>query len=414
MKDVEIKLVKTLKSKKIFNIFFQGKDSKFVGQEIFSNGEIKRYPFYEKEGKIVPKYKSIKCLTTINKTKPNSGFSTSESKGFGFTNPKGVANLFYYFQDKLPKVDEVIFIEEGETQIVNNKLSITFTDFYTLEKQTETFVKLKKQEAENLYQDTLSKVLPKEFKPVKKKQYIPGTFSSYLNSFVNITLSKDDRDNLKDLFINSDLPIDTVISARNELDIIYIEDVISEYKILMQQSTFTKALEEKWHKFFKKHTWIFSHIFSFPAVFLRDKFNVGGHNIEGNTDKIVDFIYKNSISNNIAFIEIKTHLTSLISNTEYRKPDIFSVSSDLSGSIIQVLDQKDKLLKNFNSKVGGVADSLNSICVVIAGRTDDFRKNGQKGSFELFRWSNKDVIIIPYDELLNKIENILSIFKKKI
>ncbi len=412
MKGIEVKVTKTLKTKKVYKVFLNGKDTKFVAQEVFTNGETKRYPFYEKEGKIVEKYSSIKCLTTTNNTRPSSGFSITPSKGFGFTNPKGVANLFYYFQDKYPSVNEIVFISEGESKIEDRKLFLTFKDFSKLEKQTDSFVKTKKRDAEITYQNALNKILPANFKATGKKAYTPGNLSSYLDSFISLSLSTDDKEKLKDIFVNSDLPTETILSARQELEIIYIEDVIKEYKELITQKTRTPTLEEKWHQFFKKHTWIFSHLFSFPAVYLKDKLNVGGHNIEGGTDKVVDFIYKNSVTNNIAFVEIKTHLATLIANTEYRKPDIFSVSPELSGAIVQVLDQKDKLLKNFHSIVGSKANSLNSVCVVIAGNTADFKKDGQKESFELFRWSNKDVIIVPFDELLSKIENVLNLFKK--
>ena len=60
MKGIEIKVVKTLKTKKVYNVFLNGKDTKFIAQEVFTNGETKRYPFYEKDGKIVEKYNSIK------------------------------------------------------------------------------------------------------------------------------------------------------------------------------------------------------------------------------------------------------------------------------------------------------------------------------------------------------------------
>lgn len=413
MKGITLKLVKTLKAKKVYNVFLDGKDTKFVGQESFTDGSIKRYPFYLKDNKIVNKYNSIKCLTTRDKVRPKSGFSITESKGFGFTNPKGISNLFYYFQEKYPSVSEVVFIGEGKTEIIDNRLYITINDFGKIENTTGNFFETKKSESQFLFQNILSKYLPKEFKVPTKKKYIPGSIQNYLNTYNNITLSKSDQEELTTLLINSGLAYETIVSTKQELDIVYIEDIIEEYKALLKQITQTKTLEEKWHQFFKKHTWIFTQIFSFPAVFLKDKVNIGGHSIKGDSDKIVDFLYRNNITNNIAFIEIKTHLSGLITNTVYRKPDIFAIDSELSGAIVQVLDQKNKLLKNFHSIVGDVANSLNSVCVVIAGNSSNFPKKGQSESFELFRWSNKDVMIIPFDELLNKVENLLALFKKK-
>ena len=412
MKGISLNRKKTLKTKTVYTVNLDKVDTGFVCLEQYKNGTIKRYPFNLKEGKIVPKYDSIKCLTTTNKKRPASGFSTSESRGFGFTNPKGVSSLFYYFQKKYPKVEEVVFIENGTSEIKGKKLILTIPDFYKMEKQTGSFVERKRKEGENLHQKVLSSVLPDVFKAPESKPYVAGSLASFIDQHDNFKLSNQDKEKLKDLFLNSGLSTDKIIKAKTELDIIYYEDVIAEFKTILKQKTYSKTLEEKWHKFFKKHSWIFSQIFSFPAVFLKDKMNVGGQNIEGDTNKIVDFLYKNNISNNIAFIEIKTHLADLINKTPYRKPDIFSVSPQLTGGIVQVLDQKNKLLKNFHAKVGNVANSLNSVCVVIAGNTINLTKKGQKESFELFRWSNKDVIVIPFDELLEKIEFVLELFKK--
>lgn len=412
MKGITLKESKKLKTKTVYTVCLEGVDTNFIALERFKNGVTKRYPFNLRDEKIVQKYDTIKCLTTTENKRPSSGFSISESRGFGFTNPKGVASLFYYLQKKNPKIQEVVFITKGQTEIKGKKLFLTLKDFAKIEKQTGSFVERKKKEGENLYQNVLSKVLPKQFKAPKTKTYVSGSLANYINSHSNFKLSEDDRTKLKDLFINSGLSTDSIISTKTELDIIYYEDVIDEFKKILKQKTYSKALEEKWHQFFKRHSWIFSQIFSFPAVFLKDKMNVGGQNIEGDTNKIVDFLYKNNITNNIAFIEIKTHLADLIGKSAYRKPDIYAVSTQLTGGIVQVLDQKNKLLKNFHSKVGNVANSLNSVCVVIAGNTGDFNKKGQRESFELFRWSNKDVIIIPFDELLEKIEFVLNLFKK--
>lgn len=409
---ITLRSVERLETKTVFNVFLDGEDTNFVGHESFKNGTFKYYPFSEKNGRIVQKYKSIRCITTTDYKRPVGCFYTKYSRGYGFTSRK-ISALFDYFQEILPGVNEIIFLfDKGSTEIKGRKLFIKNQDFHKLKREIKLFEKNNERESRTLFQKALSTLLPLEIPSPRKKRYIPGSLSKYLDSYSNIKLSEDDKSILKDLFINSGLSPETIISAKTELEIIYIEDVIEEFKKLIEQVKSSKTLEEKWHQFFKEHTWIFSQIFSFPAVYLKDKLNVGGKNIEGGTDKITDFLYKNKITNNITFIEIKTHLTPLINDAPYRNPDIFPVSSKLSGAIIQVLDQKNKLLKNYHEKIGNAARSLNSTCVVIAGNTKTLEKNGQQESFELFRWSNKDVLVITFDELLEKIEILLSIFKK--
>ena len=412
MKGIKLIPDKELTTKTTFLVEIDGIKTKFLAKEVFKNGTTKYYPFYEKEGKIKPKYKSISCITIEPKANVKSGISFTESKGFGFTNPKGVSNLFYFFQEKFLKVNEVVVSLNSETKIKGNKFIIKLQDFEKLEEQTGNFVENKKNEGQNLYQLILNKVIPTQIAAPDKPNYVSGSLKLFVDQYANIKFSNEETEELTNLLINSGLPQETLISTKSEIDIVYIEDIIEEFKSNLKQVTETDALEEKWHQFFKKHAWIFSQIFSFPAIFLDDKVNVGGHNIGGSKDKIVDFLYRNKINSNIAFIEIKTHLTQLVLNSEYRN-DLYPISNQLTGAIVQVLDQKNSLLKNYHSIIGKEAESLNSVCVVIAGDTTKFTKRGQDSSFELFRWSNKDVLLIPFNELLEKIENLLDLFKKK-
>jgi len=223
-------------------------------------------------------------------------------------------------------------------------------------------------------------------------------------------LSADDSEIIKGFIDKKILSKEILLSSKKQIDTLYIEDILSRYQVLMSKNT----KEEEWQEFFNKNNWIFSNVFYFPVSFTKDKFNVGGNNIdETNSDKIVDFLYKNSLTNNLAFIEIKTHKTPVVMKTQYRK-GIFPVSKDLSGSIIQVQDQKNELLKNFYSKLGQSGTRIsNSQCVVIAGSLKGLTQK-QKDSFDLFRLSNNNVLIITFDELLKKIEITLGLFKKKL
>ena len=400
-----------LSTKSKFFVEFEDTKTGFLAAETFQNGTRKFYPFREKDGNIEEKYNSIKKITIEPEVDIKSGISFTDSRGFGFTNPKGVQNLFYYFQNKYPRVSEVI-ISKSESKLTSNKLTINITDFEKLEESTGTFVENKKNESDNLHQLILNQLFPSHFSEPEKPDYVAGSLKQYLDKHSGVKFSEEETNELLEILINSGLPQETLVTTKSNVDIVYIEDILEEFKEILKQVTDTSTLEEKWHQFFKKHAWIFSQIFSFPAVFLDDKVNVGGHNIGGSKDKVVDVLYRNKINSNIAFIEIKTHLTQLVLNSEYRN-DLYPISNQLTGAIIQVLDQKNNLLKNYHSIVGNTAESLNSVCVVIAGDTNSFTKTGQDASFELFRWSNKDVIIIPFNELLEKIENLLELFKKK-
>jgi hypothetical protein len=124
---------------------------------------------------------------------------------------------------------------------------------------------------------------------------------------------------------------------------------------------------------------------------------------------------KNNLSDNVTFLEIKTHKTDLLSSKAYRGTDVFSISEELSGCVNQVLNQRDNFQKEFDHlkrKSKENFETINSKCIVIIGKLDTISPE-QKHSFELFRNNCRDVDIITFDELLFKIQNILALRLKK-
>jgi len=110
------------------------------------------------------------------------------------------------------------------------------------------------------------------------------------------------------------------------------------------------------------------------------------------------------VTGNTAIIEIKTP-QELLTGRKYRD-SIYAPSVALSGSLNQVLDQKDKLQKNIASikEASRIYDieTYAVHCVLIIGKMpDDLDK--QK-SIEFFRRNSRDVEIITFDELLEKLK----------
>ena len=105
--------------------------------------------------------------------------------------------------------------------------------------------------------------------------------------------------------------------------------------------------EEFWQTtVFKENQWVLAQIFACPCTIFADKAYVGGKGINNSGGNLCDFIYQNSLSQNVALIEIKTPCTELIGN-QYR--GTYSFSYDLSGAVNQVLNYRDKLTKEYYS-----------------------------------------------------------------
>jgi hypothetical protein len=134
---------------------------------------------------------------------------------------------------------------------------------------------------------------------------------------------------------------------------------------------------------------------------------VGGRTFSGIGEKISDFLVKNNLTNNTALIEIKTPSTKLLNKKAYRE-SVYGPSQEFSGSINQLLDQKYKFQKEIVSLKGNSRiydlESYSVNCVLIIGKTPE--EIDQKKSFELFRGNSKDIEIITFDELLEKLKQL--------
>ncbi|PHF12223.1 Shedu immune nuclease family protein [Bacillus toyonensis] len=192
------------------------------------------------------------------------------------------------------------------------------------------------------------------------------------------------------------------------------------YKDVLEKwnDSFLNEKEEKWQKIFEENPWILSTCLSIPYVFFASKALVGGGTIQNEAKKIADFVQKNHC-NNISIIEIKKPNTTIFAKGgPYREPDIFNFDVNFSGAINQLLSYKDRLFKSFyaiQSETERVHDTrievLNSRSVLIIGSLEgELRDEEPKvrkfklECFERFRNELRNIDIITYDELFEKIK----------
>jgi len=176
--------------------------------------------------------------------------------------------------------------------------------------------------------------------------------------------------------------------------------------------------EKFWQSILKENSWILSQIFSNPTVLINDEAYVGGKTIKNDSGKLVDFLYANPFSKDAVLIEIKTPLTPLISPTEYRT-GVYSVHKDLMGAVTQVLTYKTSLQReyqniDYNNYRQGIKtdfDIINPCCVVIAGRFDELTDAAHRHSFELYRKELKNITIITFDELFERVNGLIKLLE---
>ena len=172
--------------------------------------------------------------------------------------------------------------------------------------------------------------------------------------------------------------------------------------------------EEFWQqKGFNENQWVLAQIFSCPCTIYAQKAFVGGKSLDNKGGNVCDFIYRNKMTQNVALIEIKTPCTEIVGKP-YR--ETYSMSLDMSGAVNQVLNYRDELQKNFSTLTRDLeeADTVRAFspkCVVVIGKISTLNAKQQK-AFELYRSSFNNLTIITFDELHQKICDLMSVFKE--
>ncbi|MFA0571573.1 Shedu immune nuclease family protein [Vibrio splendidus] len=168
--------------------------------------------------------------------------------------------------------------------------------------------------------------------------------------------------------------------------------------------------EEFWHNLFESNPKLLEFLLPSGINILQSKCYVGGKSIRNKGGNIVDFLYASTQTKNAVLIEIKTPTTQLIGK-KYRA-NAYCIHEDLSGSIVQVLNYKNQLIRDYNSLVSHDEEDFFNVfdpeCIVLVGSLDSLKSSDIKAkSFKLFERSISDVRVVTYDELFNKISSFL-------
>lgn len=210
--------------------------------------------------------------------------------------------------------------------------------------------------------------------------------------------------------------------AREKLKILLdLQDDVVVANLEVFNSRFEHLLNGKaqnesfWQGFFTDNPFILSLAVGCPVIIVQGQAFVGGSSFSGEGNRIADFLVKSSKTKNVAIVEIKNPQTKLLGG-KYRK-GVIGPSRDLSGAIIQMLDQKSNLEKSFPILKDNTSDmdvELHSVqcCLIIGNMPTDSK---EQRSFELIRQNSKSVNIVTFDELLEilkQLQYFLTEYKK--
>ena len=161
---------------------------------------------------------------------------------------------------------------------------------------------------------------------------------------------------------------------------------------------------------FGSQQWILGHLFAAPCTLFQSKAYVGGKSIDNHCGNIADFLYQNDLTGNVAIIEIKTPQTKILGR-KYRNV-CYELTGEISGAVNQVLGYRQSLMNNIASLQRESEKSFEALhprCILIAGRIDELSDPKALSTFENFRQSLNGVFIVTYDELLQRIKDLISL-----
>lgn len=256
------------------------------------------------------------------------------------------------------------------------------------------------------HNETLHRTMPEKF-PFKEPPYERGTIYRLLGGSQAGSVKLHGKDRLGLLAaveanaseIAARDPKEFV-QLQKDIELVSLDRLIAAYNSRLKRN----ASERHWQELLELNPFILSMLFGQPIVLLQSGASVGGQNLAGGGTKIADFIAENPFSHNAALVELKTPKTPLC-GSEYRG-GVFRPSGDITGAIVQVLDQRNKLTNGLPTikHWSGLPDlqTYSVECVIVAGRTPT--EEAQRASFELMRGQLKDVRIITFDELLERLQ----------
>ncbi len=170
--------------------------------------------------------------------------------------------------------------------------------------------------------------------------------------------------------------------------------------------------EEFWQKQLSENPWVISQVFSAPIILFQDKAYVGGKQFDNKGGNLIDYLYKNKITHNLVYIEIKTPVSSLV-GLKYRD-NVYPPSSDVSGGVTQILNYQNEAQTDWY-KLSKDNPELQNLCpkgLLIVGNTKSLDDRTKRRSFELFRSNLRNVEVITFDELFEKIRTLISLLEK--
>jgi len=224
----------------------------------------------------------------------------------------------------------------------------------------------------------------------------------------NIKLSKRDQAAVVDLIqgnveqIAREKPTQ-LLTLKSDIERVSLLELVGKLQAMLGKS----LTESQWQAFFSINPFVLSMAFPSPAMVVGQQQYVGGARVDRGGSKLADFLLKSGSTGNLLVVEIKKPDTPLLSKA-YRD-GVFGLSSEMSGAITQTLHQRSRLqtelpLLKYRGGLDADATGYSIRCVLLAGTVPT--EVCEQESFELVRNALAGIVIVTFDELLGRLQEL--------
>lgn len=337
------------------------------------------------------------------------------SFGYGFND--NTINSFFRYKFDDNRVNKIIISEEIESKKVHKNLFLNLNDLSTLISSTNQEQRACNDTKKILIKNFLVDIFPEIAFDYKETNNNKKLILRNLNQKLIDQLTADDIEKIGDFYVDAskkykraDLVKRMTFGLQKNAQILTLQEIIAKYESLLKEN----PPESSWQKFFDEYITLFD---------TRYAHKINYKNIATGITKYPDLVLVD-IYGYIDFYELKKSSTPLIQYDKSHKTWYWT--KDVSMVIAQATDYLQKSKENAinytkaikeetetESEEGIDVNIINPRIIIVAGSTKELNTKKKLNHFKNLRESLKDIEFVLYDELLERLKNLLDKIKIK-
>lgn len=337
------------------------------------------------------------------------------SFGYGFSD--NTVNSFFRYQFDDKRISKIIISEEIESKKVSKNLFLNLNDLSALISSTNQEQRACNDTKKILIKNFLVDIFPEIAFDYKETNNNKKLILRNLNQKLIDQLTADDIEKIGDFYVNAakkykraDLVKRMTFGLQKNAQILTLQEIIIKYESLLKEN----PPESSWQKFFDEYITLFD---------TRYAHKINYKNIATGITKYPDLVLVD-IYGYIDFYELKKSSTPLMKYDSSHKTWYWT--KDVSMVIAQATDYLQKSKENAISYTKSIKEEteteseegidvniINPRVIIVAGSTKELNTKKKLNHFKNLRESLKDIEFVLYDELLERLKNLLDKIKIK-